>query len=495
MITLCWVTGRGSIEAIIADVARQCGALVIECADVGGHVSIASEQIDQTIADLDGFDLVADALAADHARVATAIAEARILSEQAKQQLGEGATAIADSFTSFGAVSDLVERLSARLSQMADALERVQGVSQLIGGIAQQTNMLALNAAIEAARAGQAGSAFAVVATEVKRLAQHTREATQQIDRTVGALVVQANAFTDEIKAGANEEQAAAERFAVLRDTVADIQTIVARVDEQTDGIAECNREMHRSIVAAQEGLSLSAQSTRKNGLALRAARGRLEGLETACNLMLDQLAGSGITIDDSPLIEAAVAVGRELTLLVEGAIRRGEIAIDDVFDTDYRLIPGTNPEQHSTRFCDFADRHIRPILDRVTRDVERSIGCVVSDINGYLPTHLTLRSQPQGADPEWNNTWSRNRRQMGLDDCMRRALASTAPAMLNCYRMKLGHNEFLPLKNVFVPLWFEGRRWGNYELAYVDFASAASESITPQALENSLARMRRVPA
>jgi len=130
-----------------------------------------------------------------------------------------------------------------------------------------------------------------------------------------------------------------------------------------------------------------------------------------------------------------------------------------------------------------------------VTRDVERSIGCVVSDVNGYLPTHLTLRSQPQGADPEWNNTWSRNRRQMGLDDCMRRALASTAPAMLNCYRMKLGHNEFLPLKNVFVPLWFEGRRWGNYELAYVDIASAASESITPQALEESLARMRRVTA
>lgn len=489
------MSNQARIEAVIADVARQCGTLVIECADVGGHVAVASEQIEQTIADLDGFDLVADTLASDHARVATAIAEARILSEQAKQRLGHGAVAIADSVASFGAVSDLVERLSARLSQMADALEQVQGVSQLIGGIAQQTNMLALNAAIEAARAGQAGAAFAVVATEVKRLAQHTREATQQIDRTVGALAAQANAFSHEIEAGTEQGRAAADRFTVLRDTVADIQTIVARVDEQTDGIAESNRDMHRSIAAAQEGLSVSARATRKNGVALRAARGRLEGLETACNLMLDQLAGSGVTIDDSPLIAAAIDVGQEVTELVEAAIRRRELSIDDVFDTDYRLVPGTNPEQHTVRFCDFADRHIRPILDRVTRNIERSIGCVVSDVHGYLPTHLTLRSQPQGADPEWNNTWSRNRRQMGLDDCMRRALASTAPAMLNCYRMKLGHNEFLPLKNVFVPLWFQGRRWGNYELAYVDMASAASESITQQALEESLARMRRMAA
>lgn len=486
---------REQVETVIADVARQCGALVIECADVGGHVSAASDQIEKTIADLDGFDLVADALARDQAGVAAAIAEARNLSEQAKQQLGQGADAIAESFNSFGAAADLVDRLSTRLSHMADALAQVQGVSHLIGGIAKQTNMLALNAAIEAARAGSAGTAFAVVATEVKRLAQHTREATQQIDRTVGALVDQANAFTHEIEAGTEQGRAAATRFAILQHTVADIQTIVAQVDEQTDEIAESNKQMHHSIAAAQEGLSVSAQATRRNGAALRTARGRLEGLETACNLMLDQLAGSGVTIDDSPYIEKAKQVGCDITTLVEAAIRRGEISADDVFDTDYRLIPGTNPEQHSTRFCDFADRYIRPILDQVTRDVDRSIGCVVSDVNGYLPTHLTLRSQPQGPDPEWNNTWSRNRRQMGLDDCMRRALASSAPAMLNCYRMKLGHNEFLPLKNVFVPLWFNGRQWGNYELAYVDMLSAASESITSQALEASLARMRGIAA
>lgn len=248
---------------------------------------------------------------------------------------------------------------------------------------------------------------------------------------------------------------------------------------------------MHRSISAVQDTLAVSAQATRKNGIALSAARTRLEGFESTCNLMLDQLAGSGITIDDSPFVEIAKQIGQEITQVIEGGIARGEISVDDVFDTDYRPVAGTNPEQHTVRFCDFADRHIRPILDRVTREVDMSIGGVISDMTGYLPTHLTLRSQPQGPDPEWNNTWSRNRRQMGLDDATRRAVESTAPAMLNCYRMTLGHGDFLPLKTVFVPLWFQGRRWGNYEFAYVDIHTTGSDAIGQQALEESLARMR----
>lgn len=485
------MNGSAKTDAIIVDVARQCGSLVMECADVGGHVAVASDQIDRTIADLDQFDAVADALANDHASVAAAIAEARALTDQAKAQLTQGTSAIVESIGSFSEVSNLIVRLSSRVARMAEALEQVQQASHLIGGIAKQTNMLALNAAIEAARAGGQGSAFAVVATEVKRLAQHTRDATQRIDRTVGALAEEANAFTQEVTVGAEQGRAAAERFGAIKATVADLGTIVTRVDEQTDGIAASSAQMQRSIAAAQDGLAGSAKATRKHGDALRKARERLGGLETACNLMLDQLALSDVPIDDSPLIEKAKQVAREITDVVESGIRRGEISMEDVFDTDYRPIPGTNPLQHNTRFCDFADRHVRPILDRVTREIEKSIGGVISNVDGYLPTHLTLRSQPQGPDPAWNNTWSRNRRQMGLDDATRRAVESEAPAMLSCYCMTLGNDGFLPLKNVFVPLWFNGRRWGNYELAYVDALTATAQSISQEALEASLAMMR----
>lgn len=480
-----------AIEKIIADVARSCGALVMECADVGGHVARVSERKDQRIAELGRIDALAETLARDQRKVATAIEHAQRLSHEVKHKLTHGRESISESIAGFTDITGLVLGLGDRMERMIHALAQVQQVSQLISGIAQQTNMLALNAAIEAARAGEAGSAFAVVATEVKKLAQHTREATQRINDTVAALAEEATGFGREISVGVAHSREAAADFAAIEATVADIGTIVGLVDEQTAGIAGSAADMQDSIAAVQAEMIDSSQATRTDGLVLRDARTRLEKLETVANIMLDQLASSGAPIDDSECIEVAKQVAVEITDLVEGAIRRGEVSIDDVFDFDYRPVPGTNPQQCTTRFNDFADRHIRPILDRVMHAVEKSIGCVVSDINGYLPTHLSLRSQPQGADPEWNNTWSRNRRPMGLDASTQRAVDSTAPAMLNCYRMELGNEGFLPLKNVFVPLTFCGRRWGNYELAYVDELSTTAQSISAEAYEASLRRMR----
>ncbi len=480
----------GAIEKVVGDVARRCGALVIDCADVGGHVANVSERMDQTIAELDRFDRVAAALTHDQNGVAAAVTQARALSFEAKEKLTSGRSSIVASAATFGDMATLAEHLSKRMERITDALDQVQRVSDIIGNIAQQTNMLALNASIEAARAGDAGQAFAVVATEVKKLAQDTREATQHIDQTISALVGEASAFGVEISRGVDATQAARERFAHIQSTVDDISSIVRLVDGQTDGIATSTAKMQESIAAAQLEMASSAAATRQSGDVLRDARLRLETLETTANGMLDQLASSGVRIDDSDLIETAQGIAREITDLVEAAIRRGTISAQAVFDTDYRPIAGSNPEQFSTQFNSFADIHIRPILDRVTRDVPSSIGCVITDVNGYLPTHLSLRSQPQGADAEWNNTWSRNRRKM-MDDCTQRAIDSDAPAMLNCYRMTLGNGEFVPLKNVFVPLRFNGRRWGNYELAYVDQLSDAAESISQAALARSLAALR----
>lgn len=479
-----------SVEQVINEVARRCGELVIECADVGGHVAAASGRMDETIGELDRFDAVAAALARDQRNVAVAIDQARRLSEQVKSKLTQGRTSIIESVSGFAELTTMVIELSDRMARIADALADVQQVSSLIGGIAKQTNMLALNAAIEAARGGEASDAFAVVAREVKKLAQDTRDATRRIDHTVEALACEASAFGQQISSGVEQSRAAQRRLEMIETTVDDIGSIVVLVDEQTDGIERSTGQMHHSISAVQTEMAATAAATRATGATLTGARARLEALETVGNLMLDRLANSGVRIDDSAQIDVAKQVGAEITDLVEAALRRGDIAMQDIFDFDYRPIPGSNPEQFSTRFNAFADAHIRPILDRVTARTPMSIGCVISDINGYLPTHLSLRSQPQGPDVQWNGTWSRNRRKM-MDDCTQRAIDSTAPAMLSCYRMTLGGGEFLPLKNVFVPLFFGGRRWGNYELAYVDRFSAASDAVSAAALEKSLAAIR----
>src|SRR6478672_346894 len=151
----------------------------------------------------------------------------------------------------------------------------------------------------------------------------------------------------------------------------------------------------------------------------------------------------------------------------VERAIDEGEITLDEVFDRDYKVVEGTNPVQYDVGFNAAADSLVRPILDRSESSDSRVIGCAIGDMNGYLPTHLSKRSHPQGPDPIWNDEHCRTKRIL-IDDTTRMALASERPATLATYRMELG-DKYIPVKNVFVPLWIKGRRWGNFELAYRD--------------------------
>jgi methyl-accepting chemotaxis protein len=185
---------------------------------------------------------------------------------------------------------------------------------------------------------------------------------------------------------------------------------------------------------------------------------------------MLDRLASCGVRIDDSAFIERTRRTADQLRAIIEGAVAAGTISVEDVFDTHYRAMPGTNPVQYATRFCDFADEHVRPVLDALKAADPRHIGCVMSDNNGWLPTHVSARSLPQGPDPKWNAEHCRNRRNL-LDDTTRRAIASDKDFMLVTYRMDFGEGRYLPVKNVFVPMIIGGRRWGNFELAYRDEA------------------------
>ena len=453
----------------ISEVARNCGSLAIEMSDVAGYVAGVNERISANLKMLDSLEDVTTRLLGDQATVADSTDEARVLAEQARGKLDQGRTAIEDTIRVFSGLTDLVVQLGDRMAGFAEAMSRVRTVSSSIETIANKTNMLALNATIEAARAGEAGRSFAVVAAEVKKLAHDTRSATSEIAGTIASLTREAEAVTSEIKTGVEKSRVAQGSFSKINDTVRDVADIVALVDRQTDGIAQSTAHIQASVDSVKSGLSSFAADARANGGQLRQTHERLSRLELISNEMLDMLASSGVRIDDTPFIEFAQRSMREIREVVERGIRKNEIAADAVFDFDYVPMPGTNPVQYETRFCDFADTWVRPILDRLMSEEPRLIATAITDINGYLPTHVSARSQPQRPnDPEWNAEHCRNRRNF-IDDITRRAIASDKEAMLATYGMELGGGRYLPVKNVFVPLHFGGRRWGNFELAYRD--------------------------
>ena len=454
-------------ENAIRSVARDCGSLSMECSDVAGYVRDVGTRITEHMSMLDQLEEVTTRLLADQARVSDSTDEARLLSEQARAKLEAGREAIDGTIAGFKGLTDLVVQLGERMAGFATAMNQVQMVSSTIETIARKTNMLALNATIEAARAGDAGRSFAVVAAEVKKLAHDTRAATSQIASTIGELTREAGAVTTEIKTGVERSRAAQSGFGQISETVREVAEIVTMVDRQTEGIAHSTSMIQTSVDRVKAGLTDFAGDARDNGNQLTQAQKRLAHLEMLSNTMLDTLANSGAEIDDTPFILKAQEAMRAIQTAVERGIDAGEISVDDVFDRDYKLIEGTNPSQYDSRFCDFADKYVRPVLDRVKASDDRLIGSAITDVNGYLPTHLSERSHAPGPDPVWNDAHCRNKR-IFMDETTAAAIVSEKPAMLATYRMELGEKN-IPVKNVFVPLWIKGRRWGNYELAYRD--------------------------
>jgi methyl-accepting chemotaxis protein len=120
--------------------------------------------------------------------VAKSAEQAAAAAEQARQRALGGAEVVDNSVAAIGEVRSLAESLKTNMAELGRQSESIGAVMTVISDIADQTNLLALNAAIEAARAGEAGRGFAVVADEVRKLAEKTMTATAEVGQVIQAI-------------------------------------------------------------------------------------------------------------------------------------------------------------------------------------------------------------------------------------------------------------------------------------------------------------------
>src|SRR5882672_743791 len=115
---------------------------------------------------------------------------------------------------------------------------------------------------------------------------------------------------------------------------------------------------------------------------------------------------------DNTEAVTRAMEAGAALTKIFENGVASGAISIEDMFDTDYVEIAGSNPVQHRTKILDWADRALPPLLEIFLARDSRMAFCAMIDTNGYLPVHNKIYSHPQKpGDVAFNTANSRNRR------------------------------------------------------------------------------------
>ena len=446
--------------------ARQCGDLAIGCADAAGRVQAVAASIATQTRVLSELQAVMANLETDQRQVTDATDEARLLSDNARSRLKEGAEIIATSVAELAELTKMVARVGGQITNFASAMDQVRRTTTIIDGIARTTKMLALNAAIEAEKAGTAGRTFAVVAAEVKKLAQDTRAATDEINVTMDSLTSEGDAFVQELQGGMAKSRAAEANFGRILDTCGVVIELVDQVDRQTDDIARSTSMIHDSVCRVGDELSGFANAALANGERLDDAFSQMGKLEQSANGMFDAIVHSGFATDDRHFVDIAIEHTEQIVALTEKALRQGRVTADALFDFNYREIPGSKPPQFDTSLNSFADASWRPLLDSIVNLDPRIISCACTDKNGYLPTHTTQYSRAPKGDPIYDAAYCRNRRIM-LDDTDKLAKASTKAFHVAVYRRESEDGGYHIVRNVYVPMMIAGRRWGDFEVAY----------------------------
>lgn len=224
---------RGSSEKTTEGARNQSGQ--------AHQIAAAAEEMSQTITDI-----------ARNASVASETsAEAMSVANKGSEVANGAVETVNRVYTSTVELATMVDKLNGRVGEIGN-------IVNVIKDIADQTNLLALNAAIEAARAGEQGRGFAVVADEVRKLAERTIKATVEISDKIGAVQVESQQTTKSMEEASGEVAKATEYIREVGDTLSSIVEAVQRVRDQITQIATAVDEQS----AASEEVARNIEKT-----------------------------------------------------------------------------------------------------------------------------------------------------------------------------------------------------------------------------------------
>ncbi|MFZ5466196.1 MAG: methyl-accepting chemotaxis protein [Pseudomonadota bacterium] len=207
----------------------------------------------------------------------------------AETQAMNGRQVVSQSAESIQTLAGEIEQAAQVIRQLEQDGNRIGMVVDVIRGIAEQTNLLALNAAIEAARAGEQGRGFAVVADEVRNLASKTQASTQEIQQMIESLQLRTGEAAEVMQAGqararesVEQAQQAGEALVAITEAIERINDMTAQIAHATEQQSEVAEEISRSVTnisGLAHGATQEVQSTVRGSEELARLAESLQGL------------------------------------------------------------------------------------------------------------------------------------------------------------------------------------------------------------------------
>lgn len=425
---------------------ERLSASISESRELSTSVAVASEEMSATLND-----------------VALTTAKASTLSQQVDEAAQEGRNVVGETSESIDKIRDGVERTLGVMSRLEHSSGQIGEIIGLIEDVADQTNLLALNAAIEAARAGEAGRGFAVVADEVKNLSGKTSASTQQISAIIKAIqkdIREAMTSIEEekgrVESGVINSGRASGQISTILNLASEsadmINSIANATEEQSVTTAEITSKIHQvseasNLTQGEMGKSLASFGE----------------LSQTAEKIYNTVGRFKVGNYHDTIKDYAEELRDRVVTILQKSVAEGRISRDALFNSDYKPIPDTNPQKYSTSFDKLFDEIISPVQEDIVSKDKKMYYAICVDRSGYVPSHNKRYTQPLTGDIGKDKDCNRTKRIFN-DRTGIRCATNQEPFLLQTYMRDTGE----VMNDMSTPIIIDGKHWGGVRIGYL---------------------------